>query len=252
MFRLLDVQLLVFLAVRVVDRRAAKREGLDLEHGVFDGRIHARDARVRRSGPWRGRSVVHRVLESDGVIAAPEHEGLGHRDAVAIRPSERHTQFVLARRELVAILRARETGDMRGPCLVGLGAGEAALHHVVSRGIGLVEQHHRLRLALDQRIGQELGVHQRAAAQIDVHDQHVGGDTHLARAGGLGRRAPKVPRRWFPVRPRSEAHPPRERPAGPPAGQYRPMTAALTHPVRKSPCSGSPAWDRNPSATASS
>ena len=75
-----------------------------------------------------------------------------------------------------------------------LRAGETGLQRVVSVGAGLVEQHDRCRLALDQGVCGQLGVYQRATAQVDVEHQHVGGYTDLARARLAGDRRRSRPR----------------------------------------------------------
>src|SRR5688500_19970629 len=95
-FVIVDLELAVLAATRVVNGGSTRGVAVDLEHRTFDRRIGAIDLRVRGDVPGCLRLVANLILETNGISAAAKDVGLGDRDAVAVCPGHRSAQLILA------------------------------------------------------------------------------------------------------------------------------------------------------------
>ena len=101
----LDIQVLGLGAV--INRRSLERIGLDVEIGARRMLPVAQDLRVRRQAARRRAAILHIVNQIDGIPAAPEHEGLGHGQPMAVRPRQRARASSRHRVEHEGLLRPR-------------------------------------------------------------------------------------------------------------------------------------------------
>ncbi len=172
----------LFVLVPVVVSRTLEGIALRMEIGAGHRFVIAQQLRKRGKDPGRRRVVLHLILESNGVLAAPEHEGLGYRYALAIGPTERQAQFLLTRGELQLKARRRVERQLRGGCVAGR-ARQTRLQDEQALLAIAVEQTHRPGLTLDQWIGQQIHASELPAGKAHLHVQHVGGYVH-ERCGG--------------------------------------------------------------------
>src|SRR5690606_21192061 len=129
-------------ALVAVPGRAGQAERLGVGHAALDVGRAAQQLAIGEALPGLAAGVDHLVAHGDGVLAAREHVAAPDLDAVRPAPDERHTQFVLARREADA---ARVASRHEALLMVGRRAGGA--DPAALRGVevlrGAVEQQHR-------------------------------------------------------------------------------------------------------------
>ena len=138
--------------------------------------------RGKRARAWPG--VLHGVFQTDGIATPRKDEGLGHGEALAVVPGQRHEQLFRFRRELVRRLLGGPRGKVRRRGFARC-TDETGLQHVQGRVAVAVQQAHRhVRVVLVQRIFADVGAFEFAALQVDEDVEHIGDDVQRCTYGG--------------------------------------------------------------------